>query len=58
VSVELTDHGLQQSRFQQMSDAIITKIDAMGTRIDELERSVADLMDQVSDASRGFVIRL
>jgi hypothetical protein len=38
----------QQSRFQTMSETIITKIDAMGSRIDELEHAVADLMDQVS----------
>lgn len=30
-----------------MSETIITKIDAMGSRIDELEHAVADLMDQV-----------
>ncbi|CAN0855818.1 Heat shock factor-binding protein [Linum grandiflorum] len=32
-----------QSRFQTMSDSIITKIDDMGGRIDELERSINDL---------------
>ena len=37
-----------QSRFQTMSEAIISKIDAMGSRIDELERTVADLMDQAA----------
>ena len=34
---------LQQARFQAMSDAIITKIDEMGGRIDELERNISDL---------------
>ena len=29
-----------------MSDNIINKIDEMGTRIDDLERSVNDLMDE------------
>ena len=30
-----------------MSDAIIGRIDEMGSRIDELEKSIADLMEQV-----------
>ncbi|KAA0148380.1 hypothetical protein FNF27_03406 [Cafeteria roenbergensis] len=47
-----------QSRFQTMSETIISKIDAMGGRIDELERTVADLMDQAAaddedDAAAG-----
>ena len=29
-----------------MSDAIIDRIDQMGTRIDDLERSINDLMEQ------------
>jgi len=29
-----------------MSDAIIGRIDEMGTRIDDLERSINDLMEQ------------
>ncbi|XP_027116027.1 heat shock factor-binding protein-like [Coffea arabica] len=32
-----------QSRFQAMSESIITKIDEMGNRIDELEQSINDL---------------
>ncbi|XP_009136718.1 heat shock factor-binding protein [Brassica rapa] len=32
-----------QSRFQTMSDSIITKIDDMGGRINELEQSINDL---------------
>lgn len=32
-----------QSRFQVMSESIITKIDEMGNRIDELEQSINDL---------------
>ncbi|KAF8084588.1 hypothetical protein N665_0711s0017 [Sinapis alba] len=32
-----------QSRFQTMSDSIITKIDDMGGRINELEQSIHDL---------------
>ena len=35
---------LQQARFQAMSDAIITKIDEMGERIDELEKNISELM--------------
>ncbi|KAL0727808.1 hypothetical protein Bca4012_023901 [Brassica carinata] len=32
-----------QSRFETMSDSIITKIDDMGGRINELEQSINDL---------------
>jgi len=39
-----------QSRFQTMSDAIITKIDEMGERIEELEKSVNDI---ASESGRG-----
>ena len=35
-----------QTRFQEMSDAIITRIDEMGSRIDDLEKSIAELMQQ------------
>ncbi len=35
-----------QVRFQEMSEAIIGRIDDMGTRIDDLERSIAELMQQ------------
>ena len=38
--------GQMQSSFQQMSEAIITRIDDMGNRIDGLEKSIADLMNQ------------
>jgi hypothetical protein len=37
----------QQTRFNQMSEQIIGKIDDMGQRIDDLERSIAELMEQV-----------
>ena len=33
-----------QSRFQTMSDNIIGRIDEMGNRIDDLEKSIADLV--------------
>ncbi|KMT05973.1 hypothetical protein BVRB_7g164610 [Beta vulgaris subsp. vulgaris] len=32
-----------QTRFQAMSESIVTKIDEMGNRIDELEESIKDL---------------
>ncbi|XP_059280583.1 heat shock factor-binding protein [Lycium ferocissimum] len=32
-----------QTRFQTMSESIISKIDEMGNRIDELEQSINDL---------------
>mmetsp|Transcript_3481 Transcript_3481/g.7708 ORF Transcript_3481/g.7708 Transcript_3481/m.7708 type:complete len:112 (+) Transcript_3481:78-413(+) len=34
------------SRFQQMSEAIVTRIDEMGDRIDGLEKSISELMAQ------------
>ena len=37
----------QQSRFNQMSTTIIGRIDEMGNRIDDLEKSISDLMQQV-----------
>jgi heat shock factor-binding protein 1 len=36
-----------QQRFNQMSSTIISRIDDMGGRIDELEKSIGDLMAQV-----------
>ncbi|XP_042019745.1 heat shock factor-binding protein-like [Salvia hispanica] len=36
-----------QSRFQVMSESIITKIDEMGNRIDELEQSINDLRTEM-----------
>ena len=35
-----------QQRFNQMSSTIISRIDDMGGRIDELEKSIGDLMAQ------------
>ena len=37
---------MQQSKFTQMSSSIIGRIDEMGSRIDELEKSVTELMQQ------------
>jgi heat shock factor-binding protein 1 len=37
---------VQQGRFQTMSDSIIGRIDEMGNRIDDLERSIGDLIQQ------------
>ena len=34
--------GQMQSRFQQMSDSIIGRIDEMGARIDDLEHSISE----------------
>lgn len=36
----------QQSRFQTMSDSIISKIDEMGSRIDDLEKSIGELVKE------------
>lgn len=35
-----------QSKFQNLSDQIVSKMDDMGTRINDLEHNVADLMTQ------------
>lgn len=35
-----------QGRFEEMSGNIITRIDDMGVRIDNLEKSIGDLMQQ------------
>jgi hypothetical protein len=43
----------QQARFQAMSDAIITKIDEMGGRIDELEKNISELMTGVGQGGQG-----
>lgn len=36
-----------QTRFQTMSESIISKIDEMGNRIDELEQSINDLRGEM-----------
>ncbi|KAK9756986.1 hypothetical protein RND81_01G133700 [Saponaria officinalis] len=41
-----------QTRFQAMSETIVTKIDEMGNRIDELEQSINELkVEMGADAS-------
>ena len=35
-----------QGRFQTMSNQIISRIDEMGNRIDDLEKSIGELMAQ------------
>jgi len=40
------------ARFQQLSDKIIGRIDEMGNRIDDLERSIAVLMKE-SEEHKG-----
>jgi len=43
-----------QQRFNQMSTSIIGRIDDMGTRIDDLEKSITDLMSQAGiDQEKG-----
>jgi len=41
-----------EERFRTMSDAIITKIDEMGDRIEELERSVRDIASNEDDGGQ------
>ncbi|GLC42117.1 hypothetical protein PLESTB_000632200 [Pleodorina starrii] len=44
-----------QARFQTMSNNIVTKIDDMGQKIDSLEATIAELLEQTgpSDANAG-----
>jgi heat shock factor-binding protein 1 len=42
-----------QGRFQQLSDRIISRIDDMGNRIDDLERSIAVLMKEGEENRSG-----
>ncbi len=37
---------MKQSKFENMGNTIIGRIDDMGSRIDTLEKSIGDLMDQ------------
>ena len=40
---------MQQGRFQNMSNTITGKIDEMGSRIDDLERQVGELVQSAGD---------
>eukprot|EP00605_Chrysophyceae_sp_TOSAG23-4_P002026 GSChrysophyteH1.ASY1.ANO1.2244.1 assembled CDS len=42
-----------QHRFNQMSGSIIGRIDEMGNRIDDLEKSISDLMEQAGIDARA-----
>lgn len=44
----VSNERLQQNRFSQMSDTIIGRVDEMSSRIDDLEKSIQDLMVQAS----------
>lgn len=49
-----------QTRFQTMSESIISKIDDMGNRIDELEQSINDLrleMGQEGSSSPSAAVK-
>ena len=37
----------QQQKFEQMSDQIIGRLDEMGKRVDDLEKNINELMQQV-----------
>lgn len=45
-----------QDKFQSMSDQIINRIDEMGTRVDELEKTVTDLMTQAGIESEKWIV--
>ena len=42
-----------QNRFQTMSENIIGRIDEMGNRIDDLEKSIADLVQEAQNDSEN-----
>ncbi|KAJ1415853.1 heat shock factor binding protein 1 [Ochromonadaceae sp. CCMP2298] len=44
-----------QQRFNQMSTSIIGRIDEMGNRIDDLEKSIGDLMVQAGVDPKGSI---
>ena len=44
-----------QGRFQTMSDSIINRIDDMGARIDDLEKSISELIQELRRRSRGIL---
>merc|ERR1719397_2290240 len=43
------------TRFQEMSNSIINRLDEMGDRLDDLERSIGDLMSQSGLDQAGMV---
>ncbi|EFA79249.1 hypothetical protein PPL_07667 [Heterostelium album PN500] len=47
-SVKINNQQQQQSRFESMSDSILKRIDEMGSRIDELDKSISDLMNHAN----------
>jgi len=56
---ELTDLVQQmltqmQSRFNNMSDNIVKRIDDMGGRIDELEKSIGDLVNDANNEENAI----
>jgi len=36
----------QQTRFNRLSDSIIERVDTMGNKIDQLEKSINELIDE------------
>ena len=42
---------IKQTRFNRLSDTIVGRIDDMGAKIDELEKSINDLMEQTGAES-------
>ena len=52
----LYGYTLQQQRFNQMSTSIIGRIDEMGNRIDDLEKSISDLMQQARKSQQVICV--
>lgn len=42
-----------QARFQTMSENVVMKIDDMGQKIDELEVTIAELLEQANTAEKA-----
>jgi heat shock factor-binding protein 1 len=42
----INSYILKQTRFSRLSDTILGRIDDMGSKIDDLEKSIGELMDQ------------
>ena len=44
ISLELA--SFQQTRFNRLSDNILDRVDTMGSKIDQLEKSINELIDE------------
>ena len=47
----------QQTRFNRLSDNIIERVDTMGSKIDQLEKSINELIDEADIETPNSVAR-